>query len=114
MNCVQQQHEQYHWKVLIESFHLSGHTLDFVGQFSFRSFLGLFKLSIIVVCAGSFCRTCLMMNLIETQREGWTVTVLPRQPVTFTLVLTRTLSLHNFLTHKGKVDTHTIVSVKFP
>ena len=29
MNSVQQQCEHHHWKVLIESFHLSGHTCRF-------------------------------------------------------------------------------------
>ena len=29
MNFVQQQHEHHHQKVLIESFHLSGHTFRF-------------------------------------------------------------------------------------
>ena len=29
MNCVQQQREHHHWKVLIKSFHSSGHTFRF-------------------------------------------------------------------------------------
>ena len=29
MNSVQQQREHHHWKVLVESFHLSGHTFRF-------------------------------------------------------------------------------------
>ena len=44
MNSVQQQSEHHHLKVLIQSFHLSGHTT--VVQQSrnrFRSFLGLIK-----------------------------------------------------------------------
>ena len=32
-NSVQQQFEHHHYKVLIEIFHLSGHTLAFIGQF---------------------------------------------------------------------------------
>ena len=32
MNSVQQQCEHHHYKVLIESFHLSGQALDFVGE----------------------------------------------------------------------------------
>ena len=29
MNSVRQQREHHHWKVLVESFHLSGHTFRF-------------------------------------------------------------------------------------
>ena len=29
MKAVQQQRERHHWKVLIKSFHLSGHTFRF-------------------------------------------------------------------------------------
>ena len=43
MNSVQQQREHHHQKVLIESFHLSGHTFrGFVGQFKIEEF-SLFK-----------------------------------------------------------------------
>ena len=31
-NFVQQQREHHHWNVLIESFHLSGHTVRFRGS----------------------------------------------------------------------------------
>ena len=45
MNCVQQQHERHHWTVLIDSFHLSGHTFRFrwIVQ-DLEVFLVLFKL----------------------------------------------------------------------
>ena len=44
MNSVQQQCEHHHQKVLIESFHLSGHTFWFsLDSSGFRSFLGLVK-----------------------------------------------------------------------
>ena len=33
MNSVQQQGERQHWKVLIESFHLNGHTFRFDSSF---------------------------------------------------------------------------------
>ena len=41
MNSVEQQCEPHHWKVPIESFHMSGHTFSF--RWMVRSFLGLVK-----------------------------------------------------------------------
>ena len=50
MKSVQQQTENHHWEVLIESFHLSGHiiwvSLDSYGLF--RIFLGLVKFAFAV------------------------------------------------------------------
>ena len=43
MNSVQQQREPHHYKVLFESFHLSGHTVTFHWTVQDLHFLGLVK-----------------------------------------------------------------------